>query len=64
MNELFEYKEPCSYDIRNRSEFKRTNVRTVTYGENSISHLAPKDLVLTAMKFLDSLGQFNIAIKG
>ena len=66
MNELFEYKEPCSYDIRNRSEFKRTNVRTVTYGENSISHLGPKiwDLVPAEMKSLDSLSQFKNAIKG
>ena len=66
MNELFEYKEPCSYDIRNRSEFKRTNVRTVTYGENSISHLGPKiwDLVPAEMKSLDSLSQFKTAIKG
>ena len=36
MNEIFQFKEPCSYGTRNYSEFKRTNVRTVTYGENSI----------------------------
>ena len=65
MNEIFQFKEPCSYGTRNYSEFKRTNVRTVTYGENSISHLGPKiwDLVPIEMKSLDSVSQFKIAIK-
>ena len=65
MNEIFQFKEPCSYGTRNYSEFKRTNVRTVTYGENSISHLGPKiwDLVPIEMKSLDSVSQFKFAIK-
>ena len=65
MNEVFEVRKPISYKLRNCSEFKRSNVKTVKYGEKSLSYLAPKvwDLIPAEIKNLDSLNQFKNSIR-
>ena len=54
-----------TYNLRNNPDFKRENIRTVTYGSETISHRGPEiwELVPNEIKHSASLDQFKNRIK-
>ena len=60
MNNAFEFKEP-HYSLRKATSFCSRNVKTVLYGTESISVLAPKiwKLVLSEIRNYQSFYQFK-----
>ena len=64
MNELFEFRD-ISYQLRNRNDFSKVKVNTVSYGLNSLKYFATKvwDMVPTPLKCLDSVEAFKNEIK-
>ena len=64
MSELFKLKE-TKYNLRNGSVLVSSNMKTNTYGINSITHLAPKiwELVPEKIKISKSLNIFKQKIK-
>ena len=60
MNELFEFRD-ISYQLRNRNDFSKVKVNTVSYGLNSLKYYATKvwDMVPTPLKCLDLVEAFK-----
>ena len=54
-----------TYNLRTNPDFKRENIRTVTYGSETISHRGPEiwELVPSEIKHSLSLDQFKKLIK-
>ena len=42
MNEVFQVKSPAPYYLRDKNELYSTNSKTVAYGTESVSFMAPK----------------------
>ena len=42
MNEVFQVKSPAPYYLRNKNQLYSRNPKTVTYGTESVSFVAPK----------------------
>ena len=64
MNEVFQLTDPA-YILRNNSEFRSKNAKTVTYGTEPVSFLGPKiwNLVPQEIKASESLNSFKSKIK-
>ena len=65
VNQLFQYREQISYELRQRSQFQIPWVHSVFSGTENLKFLGPKiwALVSNEMKHLESLGKFRHAIK-
>ena len=65
VNQLFQYREQISYELRQRSQFQIPWVHSVFSGTENLKFLGPKIWVLVSneMKQLESLGKFRHAIK-
>ena len=64
IQDIFETKSNY-YNIRNASAFSSRNIKTVRYGLQIISYMAPKiwDLVTKEMKQVTTLNEFNAKIQ-
>ena len=64
MKDLFQLNENLCYNTRNKRTFYSKDIRTVQFGSETLSHLAPKiwELVPEEMK-LESVASFKNAIK-
>ena len=64
MNDIFQSRE-CSYNLRNKREYKQHCVKTVHYGTESISFLGPKLWAILPQEYKDveNLIEFKIKIK-
>ena len=64
MNSIFPESDN-SYDFRNNTDFKRENIRTVTYGSETLCYRGPEiwELVPSEIKQSASLDQFKKMIK-
>ena len=64
MGEIFKLKD-IHYGLRTQVSFKDNNINTVNYGEQSISHLAPRiwKLVPNDIKLSTTLKSFKSKIK-
>ena len=65
MKDIFPLNNKLPYNTRNRRTFHSRPIRSVTYGSEALSHLAPKiwELVPTLLKSLQSVASFKSAIK-
>ena len=65
VNQLFQYREQISYELRQRSQFQIPWVHSVFSGTENLKFLGPKIWVLVSneMKQLENLGKFRHAIK-
>ena len=65
MKDVFPLNENSSYNTRNKREFHSKHIRTVHFGSDTLSYLAPKtwELVPEEIKKLESVASFKIAIK-
>ena len=65
MKDVFPLNNNLSYNTRNRKSFHSRPLRLVTYGCETISHLAPEiwELVPTHIKSMHSVASFQSAIK-
>ena len=65
MKDVFLLNNSLSYNTRNRRTFHSRPIRSVTYGSETLSHLAPKiwELVPTRMKSLKCVASFKSAVK-
>ncbi len=63
MNEVFQLKESSKYSTK--FPFKTTNIRTVTYGSETLSFMGPKiwSLIPTNIKGTNTLNEFKNKIK-
>ena len=65
MKDVFPFNTNASYNIRNRRTFRSRPVRTVNFGSETLSYLAPKiwELIPENFKTLESVASFKTAIK-
>ena len=65
MKDVFPLSENFCYNIRNKRTFYSRHIRTVHFGSETLSHLAPKiwELVPEEIKKLESVASFKNAIK-
>ena len=65
MKEVFPFNENTSYNTRNKRKFHSRSIKSVTFGSETLSHLAPKiwELVPVEIKNVDSVASFKRAIK-
>ena len=65
VNELFQFRELISYELRQGPQFQIPWVHSVFSGTESFKFLGPKirELVPNEMKQLETLGKFKNAIK-
>ena len=65
MKEVFPFNENTSYNARNKRKFHSRSVKSVAFGSEMLSHLAPKiwELVLVEIKNAKSVASFKRAIK-
>ena len=65
INEIFQFKEDITYELRQRSQFHIISAHSVFRGTESLKFLGPKilPLVPNKMKQLESLGKFREEIK-
>ena len=65
MKDVISSNNNLSYSTRNRRTFHSRPIRSIIYGSETLSHLAPKiwELVPTHMKSLQSIAFFKSAIK-
>ena len=65
MEDVFKLKDTISYELRVCNQLYSRNPRTVRYGTESISYLAPKiwSVVPKEIKQIDSLSLFKTRIK-
>ena len=65
MKEVFPFNENTSYNTRNKRKFHSRSKKSVTFGSEMLSHLAPKiwELVPVEIKNVDSVASFKRAIK-
>ena len=61
MKEVFQFNENTSYDTRNKLKFHSRSINSVTFGCETLSHLAPKiwELVPVEIKNEDSVASFT-----
>ena len=60
MNEVFQVKSPAPYYLKDKNELCSINPKTMTYGTQSVSFMAPKiwQIVLQELKNHQSLYRF------
>ena len=65
MNDVFPLNANSFYNTRNKRKFHSRHIRTVHFGSETLSHLAPKiwELVPEEIKKLESVASFKNAIK-
>ena len=65
MNDVFQVKSPAPYYLRDKNELYSRNPKTVAYGTESISFMAPKiwSIVLQELKNSQSLYSFKKGIR-
>ena len=65
MKDVFPLNENLCYDTRNKRTFHSSDIRTVHFGSETLSHLAPKiwELVPEEIKKLEPVAFFKNAIK-
>ena len=65
MKEVLSFNENTSYNTRNKRKFHSRSIKSVTFGSETLSHLAPKiwELVTVEIKNADSVASFKRAIK-
>ena len=64
MKDVFPLNENSYYNTRNERKFQSRHIRTVHFGSETLSHLAPKILELVPeIKKLESVAYFKNAIK-
>ena len=65
MKDVFPLNENLCYNTRNKRTLNSRNIRTVHFGSETLSHLAPKiwELVPEEIKKLESVASFKNAIK-
>ena len=65
MKEVFPYNENTTYNTRNKRKFHSRAIKSVTFGSETLSHLAPKiwELVPVEIKNVESVACFKRAIK-
>ena len=65
MKEVFPFNENTSYNTRNKRKFHSRSIKSVAFGSETLSHLAPKiwELVPVEIKNVESVASFNRAIK-
>ena len=65
MKEVFPFNENTSYNTRNKRKFRSWSVKSVTFGSETLSLLAPKiwELVLVEIKNVDLVASFKRSIK-
>ena len=65
LNEIFTLNDNFNPGLRHSSEFKRSNVRTVHYGKDSLGYFGSIiwDLIPQNIKLMSNLNQFKSAIK-
>ena len=65
MKEVFPFNENTSYNTRNKRKFHSRAIKSVVFGSEMLSHLAPKiwELVPVEIKNVESVASFNRAIK-
>ena len=65
MKDVFPLSTASNYDIRSRRTFTTRSVKTVYYGTESLSYLAPNvwELIPKNIKSLENLPKFKKAIK-
>ena len=65
MKDVFPLSENLCYNTRNKRTFHSRNIRTVHFGSETLSHLAPKiwELVPEEIKKLESVASLKNAIK-
>ena len=65
MKEVFTFNEKTSYNTRNKRKFHSRAIKLVTFGSETLTHLAPKiwELFLVEIKNVESVACFKRAIK-
>ena len=65
MNEVFQVKSPAPYYLRDKNELDSRNPKTVAYGAESVSFMAPKiwSIVSQRLKNSQSLYSFKKSIR-
>ena len=65
MNEVFQVKSPVPYHLRDKNELYSRNPKTVAYGSESVSFMAPKiwSIVPQELKNSQSLYSFKKCIR-
>ena len=65
MKEVFPFNENTSYNTRNKRKFHSRSIKSVAFGSETLSHLAPKiwELVPVEIKNVESVASFRKAIK-
>ena len=65
MKDIFPLNENLCYNTKNKRTFHSRDIRTVHFGSETLSHLAPKiwELVPEEIKKLESVASFKNAIK-
>ena len=65
MKGVFPFNENTSYNTRNKRKFHSRAIKSVVFGSEMLSHLAPKiwELVPVEIKNVESVASFNRAIK-
>ena len=65
LNEIFTLNDNFNPGLRHSSEFKRSNVRTVHYGKDSLGYFGSIiwDLIPQNIKLMSNLNQFKSTIK-
>ena len=64
MKEVFLFNKNTSYNTRSKRKFHSRSMKSVAYGSETLSHLAPKiwELVPVEIKNVDSVASFKRAI--
>ena len=65
MKEVFPFNENTSYNTRNKRKFHQRAIKSVTFGSETLSHMAPKiwELVPVEIKNVELVACFKSAIK-
>ena len=65
MKEIFPFNENTSYNTRNKRKFHSRSIKSVAFGSETLSHLAPKiwELVPVEIKNVESVVSFKRPIK-
>ena len=65
MKEAFPLNENASYNTRSKRKFHSRSIKSIAYGSETLSHLAPKilELVPVEIKNVNSVASFKRAIK-
>ena len=65
MKEVFPFNENTSYNTRIKRKFHSRSIKSVTFGSETLSHLAPKiwELVPVEIKNVDWVAFFKRAVK-